>query len=255
MLKQIDAAWWHKLNGGLRHALAHDFGLFGPRPLVNEYPKSGGGWMAQLLAAGLDLPFPRNRLPVLRPAVLHGHLMPGRGMRNVVLVWRDGRDVMVSWYFHAVVGNELASKRRREALRARLGIETPEDVRTNLPRFIEHAMTDARQPRFTWPAFADAWAGRDDAIHVRYEDLLADAAGELRRVAAALNRPIEPERAARVAEGLNFKAQTGRASGEENAKSYLRKGVAGDWRNHFSDEAEAVFERHAGEALRRLGYA
>ena len=58
-----------------------------------------------------------------------------------------------------------------------------------------------------------------------------------------------------MAGGLSFKAQAGRAAGEENAKSYLRKGVAGDWRNHFSDEAEAVFERHAGEALRRLGYA
>jgi len=34
----------------------------------------------------------------------------------------------------------------------------------------------------------------------------------------------------------------------------LRKGVAGDWRNHFSKDAKQVFNKLAGKELIKLGY-
>jgi sulfotransferase family protein len=43
-------------------------------------------------------------------------------------------------------------------------------------------------------------------------------------------------------------------AGEENKRSFLRKGVVGDWRNQFSLEAREVFDRYAGEELILLGY-
>jgi len=48
--------------------------LSGALPLyvVNEFPKSGGTWVGQMLGRALGLPFPRNRLPALRPSIMHG---------------------------------------------------------------------------------------------------------------------------------------------------------------------------------------
>ena len=39
--------------------------------VVNEYPKSGGSWVAEMLSEALGVPFPRNRLPMLRSSILH----------------------------------------------------------------------------------------------------------------------------------------------------------------------------------------
>ena len=46
----------------------------------------------------------------------------------------------------------------------------------------------------------------------------------------------------------------GRKAGEENVKSHYRKGVAGDWANHFTSEHVAVFKERYGNLLVRLGY-
>ncbi len=36
---------------------------------------------------------------------------------------------------------------------------------------------------------------------------------------------------------------------------FVRKGVAGDWRNHFQERHMAAFDKAAGEALEALGYS
>jgi hypothetical protein len=46
----------------------------------------------------------------------------------------------------------------------------------------------------------------------------------------------------------------GRRQGEEDTRSHYRKGVAGDWKNHFKAEHRAYFERHYRDALEKLGY-
>ena len=46
----------------------------------------------------------------------------------------------------------------------------------------------------------------------------------------------------------------GRAPGQEDVKSHYRKGVAGDWRNHFNEEHIMLFKDHYNDLLIRLGY-
>ena len=46
----------------------------------------------------------------------------------------------------------------------------------------------------------------------------------------------------------------GRARGDEDPSSFFRKGVAGDWRNTFTEQDRRVFEQAAGDLLARLGY-
>jgi DNA gyrase/topoisomerase IV subunit B len=58
----------------------------------------------------------------------------------------------------------------------------------------------------------------------------------------------------KVVSKYSFENQTKRKPGEENTNSFLRKGVSGDWKNYFNEEAKDIFKRHAGDLLIKLGY-
>ena len=46
----------------------------------------------------------------------------------------------------------------------------------------------------------------------------------------------------------------GRERGREEPRSHYRKGVSGDWRNHFKAQHVAYFEEHYGDVLQKLSY-
>lgn len=73
LINQKNNILWHKFNGLYRYALVHLASGYFPLYIVNEYPKSGGSWIAQMLGKALDLPFPRNRLPLMTSCIMHGH--------------------------------------------------------------------------------------------------------------------------------------------------------------------------------------
>ena len=108
-----------------------------PLYIVNEYPKSGGTWVGQMLGRALRVPFPRNRFPVLRPSIMHGHYLRPWGMKNVVVVWRDGRDVMVSWYYQNLFSHEWRNDLQVERARREFSFRNYDDIYKNLPEFIE----------------------------------------------------------------------------------------------------------------------
>jgi hypothetical protein len=92
--------------------------------------------------------------------------------------------------------------------------------------------------------------------HVRYEDLLADTTGELDRLLLELTgTEPDPEVVAAAVQRYDFKHATGRTPGTEDRSSFLRKGVSGDWVNHFTREAGEIFDDIAGDHLVELGYA
>ena len=57
-----------------------------------------------------------------------------------------------------------------------------------------------------------------------------------------------------IAEEFSFERQADRRPGEEDRSSFLRKGLVGDWRNHFSQQARKTFDWYAGGELLLLGY-
>lgn len=252
---RLPPAVYYKLNGFLRTGMVRLLSGALPLYVVNEYPKSGGSWTAQMLERALEVPFPRNRLPMPRSSIMQGHYLSPWGMKNVLVVWRDGRDVMVSWYHHCLFPNERQNARLVAETRAELPFEDYGDVRGNLPAFLEYAFTRQRRPHFSWPDFVRRWHARKGVVHTSYEALRRDTPGELVRISRELaGRRLDPERAAEIAEEFSFARQSGRKVGEENKDSFIRKGVVGDWRNQFTREAREVFDRNAGDGLILLGY-
>jgi hypothetical protein len=236
-----------------------------------------------MVAHYLDLPFvqPAPSLPLTFKCVMHHHWDYHPALDHSIYVIRDGRDVMVSRYMRAMRGH-LA---RREAF-SRLGRRSlvralaenvgkssevsrrlehllgkrfdPWDVERNLPIFIEAEMQRpfnwaVSQP---WPQHVRAWrAMAQRTTFVKYEELLQDGVAVLSRVLAQYLGTGVDEREIRYTVGrYSFRKQTGREPGTEDRTSFARKGIRGDWRNHFTREAAQVFDRYAGDLLIELDY-
>jgi len=101
--------------------------------------------------------------------------------------------------------------------------------------------------------FAEAHANRFRRI--RYEDLRADTERTLADLFQFLNVETDASVLAHCCrEGSFARWSGGRGPGEEDALAFFRKGVAGDWRNHLSEELNTLFRERAGTWLDRLGY-
>lgn len=248
------------LDATLRSAMCHTLSARLPLYVVTEYPKSGGTWLGQLLSAVLKLPFPRNRLPELRPSIMHGHYLPSRRIRNLFCMLRDGRDTVISYYHHALSANDTTSPTAVQRARAASGIMDPTDVRRNLPRFIEYIHdreTRSHSPfRFTWSAYVRASVvQRSQWPIVRYESLLADTAGALAdAVDQVTGRQPDHDLVESAVAEYSFQNQTGRAPGNEQIGSFLRRGTSGEWRAVFTREAAELFDAYHGESLMLAGY-
>ena len=149
-----------------------------PLYIVTEYPKSGGSWLSQMLSEYLDIPFPRNQRPAIISSLMHGHMPYSPLMSNVFCLHRDGRDIMVSLYYHSLFQNDKNSPHLVSRVRKDLAFADFDDIKANLPNFIEYVYdrdTASKSPfRFSWPQFVASWHSRG-AAHLKYEDWLIAA--------------------------------------------------------------------------------
>ena len=96
----------------------------------------------------------------------------------------------------------------------------------------------------------------DRYLEVRYERLHAEPHAETRRVLEFLGVDSSAPVVDECVEAASFETLSGgRRRGEENQASHFRKGIIGDWENHFDEEALARFDAVARPLLRELGYS
>ncbi|MBF0445017.1 MAG: sulfotransferase domain-containing protein [Magnetococcales bacterium] len=239
------------LRYGMVHLLPSILNLY----TVNEFPKSGGSWIGEMVGRGLEIPFPRNCFPKFGSCIMHGHYLKGWGMRQTLVVWRDGRDVMVSWYHHCLFENELNNRRLVKLVRRDLAFSNYQDVKKNLPDFIEYAFSSRSHLGFTWSDFVNHWHDKPGVTYVKYEDILKDTPGELTRICLELGgKELGYDQAQNIADIFSFTKQSGRQPGEEKKDSFMRKGIVGDYRNFFTHKTGEIFDNYAGRELVKLGY-
>ncbi len=95
----------------------------------------------------------------------------------------------------------------------------------------------------------------ENYAEVRYEDLLERPHEEVRRLLAFLGAEADEETVRRCVNAASFeRLSRGRERGEEDPSSFFRKGVAGDWKNVFTERDKQVFKEEAGDLLVQLGY-
>lgn len=169
-----------------------------------------------------------------------------------VHVFRDPRDMVVSGYFshrnsHPI---EVDGVRWTELIRHRINLLKLDKDAGMMAEvefsgyFLEHLLS--------WHYDAP------DVLPVRMEDLTSDPAGQWRRMLEhwQLFDQLPDGYLGELLQNHSFgqMAGGGRKLGEEDEKSHYRKGVAGDWHNHLTDDHLALFRERYGDLVERLGY-
>ena len=259
-----------KVQQAARLAFSNSIYISNDSLFIVEYPKSGGSWLGQLVSDYLEMPFPRNRMPIVGQSVVHSHYLPKYRIPQNKILWlvRDGRDVLVSYYYHQLVWNEKNKLDPKTVSYARkqLAFEDYDDIKTNLPAFIDYTFTHIPSKLHyfnfpgNWAEYNNQWKAESlkkdrEIFMVKYEDLLIDTGAELRRILTEF-LGVEPDesKVEKVVAKYSFANQSKRKPGETDTKSFLRKGIAGDWKNQFTEEAKDCFKKHASQTLIDLGY-
>ena len=114
-----------------------------------------------------------------------------------------------------------------------------------------------------WQTYVNSWLEtRLDYSLVRYEDLLSDCTGEITRVLKECRLPINHDRLELAVERQSFAvrrkdiAEHGDklAFGKNFNVRFLRKGIAGDWKNHFTREMGQQAQESFGNLMKHFGY-
>lgn len=156
---------------------------------------------------------------------------------RIVSTTRDGRDCYVSLWFHLYPDREpLAAANRADFL----------------GRIEDHATTW----RDTMARFRkDMVAHPGRHISLRYENMLEDTGREMTALFDWLDCDSAGATVAEVVRRNSFEVLSGgRKAGDADARSFLRKGIAGDWKNHFDEECNTLYCQVAGDALAQAGY-
>ena len=257
IVKQILTRCRLRLNGRVRMAMVLKLpGSGAPKVVVTEHPKSGGTWLSQMLGEYLGIPNPRNRMHPRRRCILQGHFLRVADAHDTIVLWRDGRDVMVSHYYFHLFYRDAVIPGWSQLHCKHLGIEDARDIQRYLPRFIEYCYADGPPRRMNWSSFTNVWKNRDGYVEARYEALLACPEHELKKILGYLSADdIDEVKLKDCIAKFSFEnVSGGRKPGEEDPRGFVRKGIVGDWKNKFTREAREVFDYYGGQTLIDLDY-
>ncbi len=227
--------------------------------VLGSYPRPGGTWLAIMLAELLtDSTFDLRSGDRSVPMVGEGEgvvVLPDGGRllrthepyrseysRSILLV-RDPRDIVIS-YFHF----------QRDHLSRFDG---------SLDQFI-HRFVRGEVDHYTpWHDHVATWLDSGERqIVVRYEDLHADPARELTRIAGFLDNPIEGEKIGATVAKNTFDAMREKEDRsavvprmtEEVSARFVRSGTVAGWRERLSGEQVLAIESVMKSVMEHVGY-
>ncbi|CAH1242269.1 SULT1C4 [Branchiostoma lanceolatum] len=258
-----------------------DFAVRDDDVFIVTYPKSGTAWLQRIVSllrfggdvSKTDLKEQDKLVPYFEqkcgdsatfrelpeapsPRLLKSHLnfshapvQLAQGKGKVIYVARNPKDLAVSYYhFHFMVTT----------------LKNPTSWEQFLQDFINGEVS-----RGAWHDHVLGWWEQKDSPNVlflRYEDLQKNTRKQVGKVAEFLQWPVTPEVIDKVVEQSKFQKMatnpaTNKVEGKEakagifdsSKGTFLRKGIVGDWKSHFSDEQSQWFDTFYQEKLGPTG--
>jgi hypothetical protein len=158
-----------------------------------------------------------------------------------IVIYRDLRDVAVSYCFYV----------RKTPWHPEFSIYSRISVQEGMAHFGRTLLPQYAEWIRSWHRHRDP----DLGIEIRYEDLLCNTTQWLTQAAIHFGLHPSEEMVKNIAESNSFKRLSGgRNQGEQRAQSFFRKGIAGDWINHFTPELKKLYKDKIGAFLVELGY-
>ncbi|MDD2921821.1 MAG: sulfotransferase domain-containing protein [Anaerolineales bacterium] len=158
-------------------------------------------------------------------------------------VIRDLRDTLVSLYF-SMRYTHLMMREEHQTFRSVLANSDEENGLIHLINSLE--VQD-------YGRIQASWVNDADTLVVKFEDLIENPA-LIETVLRYCEIDISTSKLEQVLANNNFSALSARTRGEEDPNSHYRKGIAGDWKNHFTDKVKDEFKRMYGRLLIDTGY-
>lgn len=162
--------------------------------------------------------------------------------RSFVVI-RDLRDTLVSLYFssrysHKIIADEMI------VLRRELNTLSEEDGLAHMLNVVLPAAATIQT----------SWIGVQGVPLLRYEDILGNEYDFFESLIDHCRISINRERLHDIISYNIFESASGRKRGQEDVNAHLRKGIAGDWRNYFTDRLKEGFKKRFGDVLIKTGY-
>ena len=269
--RMLGAVW--KVVTGTQPA-GRNLTVFDDDVFIVSYPRSGNTWTRFLIGNLLYQDDPitfrniESRIPEIyfnpdhvmrrlqRPRVLKSHECFQPRYRRIIYIVRDPRDVCVSNYHHNLKAGNIPDGYPMDNF---------------VPRFLR---ADFDTQFGSWADNVGSWiAMRENEpgfLLLRYEDMKADPAGELTKVANLLHqfsfRDVQAttERLARAVE-LSTPERMRELEKQEakdwavtkstrQDKPFVRSAIAGGWKAALSQKSIALLETELGPIMAKLGY-
>lgn len=249
----------------INRQIAAYFGDKIPMYLVAEFPRSGGTWLSSMMSDYLRCAKPGlSVLPSACRAVMHNHWNYHKKFKRTIYLVRDGRDVFISLYFYSIRRFKLRDiNQKSNKSQARLDeifqkYPNSEDTLSGMKEFLKVEMEEPRFLSVNWAQHIQMWHGqngRPGIMYLKYEDLLTDPVNSLRKAVEFVSPIVADDRLLkRSVDHFSMESTTGRKPGTAVNNDFIRKGIAGDWRNYFDKEIAREFDKYAGNELIVLGY-
>lgn len=210
--------------------------------LVNAYPKSGVTWLLRLVCDLLEgqhqdtdemepltYGHPLSSDWVVRKThyPYWQHAIPHLKGKTVVLTQRDPRDVVVSAMYYRST--------------------------TDLDKAIDVMIS----PNRSYSRWVESWLTPNEALKCKriltsYEHLHFEPLRQLRYIVFETTGETLPDE--RINEAVERHSFENMSKTYDDGGHFMRKGVVGDWRNHFSREQAKHFNIHFGDFMMRQGY-
>jgi len=162
------------------------------------------------------------------------------------VIIRDLRDILVSHYYSLLIGHKVISQRIKTD-RDKLSEMNKDD---GLLFLLENRLLLHAQIQTSWLAARQ----RNEGLFLRYEELIEDEYSTFEKIIEYCQIDVKKQKLHEIIKYNSFGTATGRKRGEENVKEHLRKGIAGDWKNHFSSALKKEFKKRYGQVLINTGY-
>lgn len=187
---------------------------------------------------------------------------------KVIHAVRDGRDVAVSGMHHRIDSSDGAYHTARKGQPVELSseeLEIRDAYLQDREAFLSSGRSiftedQIRQRTKSWNRVVRK--GRDTGRHLfgdnyfefHYEDHLNRPGEALESLLNLLEVETNSQVIERMVEANRFENVAGRPQGQEDPGSFHRKGVAGDWKEVFTERDKQIFKEEAGELLIELNY-
>lgn len=259
----------------------NDFDIRDDDIVISTYAKSGTTWLQQIVSqlifngqeglnvgemspwVDLRVPPKEVKLPAMQAQThrrfLKTHL-PVEALvyspkAKYVYIARDGRDVLWSLYNHHLNANAVFFEALNDTP-GRVGPPIGEAGDSVVEYFREWLDKDGYPFWSFWENIRSWWAIRDlpNITMLHFNDLKADMPGEIRRLAAFLEIPIDELKWDEIVEHCSFdymkknaaqSAPLGGAFWEGGAATFINKGTNGRWREMLPEEDSRAYEERA----------